>query len=54
MNNDREFDKDLNILLWGRKGYQHLGDSSPSDFSMEKMLAYLKDKKESTVDDNDL
>ena len=53
MDKEREFDKDLSMLLWGKQGYKRPEDESSNDFSIEKVLRYLKEKKEA-IHDHDL
>lgn len=51
MEDEKELQKAINILLWGSKGYQAPQEQLPLDFSIEKVLTFLKQKKEYEITD---
>ena len=52
MKDDWDNEKAVNFLLWGKKGYQGAKDQSPREFSIEKMLNFLKGRQDSTKYDD--
>ena len=52
MRDDQDYKKAINFLLWGKKGYPESQEQSPSEFSIEKILNFLKQKKESANADD--
>ncbi len=52
MRDDQNYKKEINFLLQGNKGYPESQEQSSSEFSIEKILNFLKQKQESAnVDD---
>ena len=49
---DWDNEKAINFLLWGKKGYPESEEASSSEFSIEKILDFLKQKQESANADD--
>ncbi|UCF84280.1 MAG: hypothetical protein JSV50_01200 [Desulfobacteraceae bacterium] len=52
MRDEQEYKEAINFLLWGKKGYPEPHGQSPSEFSIEKILIFLKQKQESANADD--
>lgn len=52
MQDDWKYQEAISFLLWGKKGYSDSQERSSSEFSIEKILNFLKHKKESVNGDD--
>ncbi len=52
MPKDQDSKEAINFLLWGKKGCPESLKQPPLEFSMEKILNFLKLKQESTKTDD--